>query len=372
GATTILIPANMSSSEGARGATAPQRAHADEERNLRLVIDTIPALAWSARPDGSAEFFSQYYLDYVGLSADQARGPGWTAAVHPDDLSGLLATWQRILDAGAPGEAEARLRKHDGEYRWFLFRATPLHDDTGAIVKWYGVNTDIEDRKRAEDALRQSERQFRMLVETIPALVWRGTATGDLDYLNRRAVEYLGHTAQSLSGGRWLEVIHPDHREATVRRWMESVTTGASYNDVYRLRRADGEFRWTQSVGEPFRDAEGRITQWYGVIVDIDDRTRAEQELRRAYDSFEANQRLSRSGNFTSDIAADDHIWSAELYRIFEFDPTTKVTMQAVRDIIHPQDLSAFDDVFARGLRGPDFDVSFRIVTPGGTVKHLH
>src|SRR5262249_43081173 len=129
---------------------------------------------------------------------------------------------------------------------------------------------------------RERERQFRLLVETIPALVWRGTAEGDLDYLNQRAVAYLGHTAQSLSGGRWLEMIHPDHRDATVRRWMHSVTTGTSYDDVYQLRRADGQFRWTQSVGEPLRDAEGRITQWFGVIVDIDDRKRAEEERRRS------------------------------------------------------------------------------------------
>jgi PAS domain S-box-containing protein len=363
----------MSSRDDAppRAAATPTSRRSDEERNLRLIIDTIPALAWSARPDGSAEFFSQYYLDYIGFSWDRAKGHGWTAAVHPDDLPGLLASWIRIMESCAPGEAEARLRKHDGEYRWFLFRANPLHDDTGAIVEWYGVNTEIEGRKRAEDGLRESERQFRLLVETIPALVWRGTAEGDLDYLNQRAVAYLGHTAQSLSGGGWLELIHPDHRDATVRRWMHSVTTGASYDDVYRLRRADGQFRWTQSVGEPFRDAEGRITQWYGVIVDIDDRARAEQELRRAYVSFEDNQRLSRSGNFTADMAADDHIWSAELYRIFEFDPTKKITAQAIRDVVHPQDLPAFDEVATRAV-GSDFDLLFRIVTRSGTLKHLH
>ena len=96
----------------------------------------------------------------MGLSAEQAQGWGWTVAVHPDDLSGLAATWQTILASGMPGEAEARLRRHDGEYRWFLFRANPLRDESGSIVKWYGVNTDIEDRKRAEEALRASERDL--------------------------------------------------------------------------------------------------------------------------------------------------------------------------------------------------------------------
>jgi formate hydrogenlyase transcriptional activator len=123
------------------------------ERSLQLIVDTIPALAWSARPDGSAEFFNQHYLDFTGLSSEEASGWGWTAAVHPEDLNELSATWERILASKAAGEAEARLRQHDGSYRWFLFRANPLRDETGTIVKWYGVNTDIEDRKRAEAEL---------------------------------------------------------------------------------------------------------------------------------------------------------------------------------------------------------------------------
>ena len=127
------------------------------ERNLQLIIDTIPALAWSALPDGSAEFFNRHYLDFVGLSADEMSGWGWTASVHPDDLADLAASWQRIMMSGSAGEAEARLRRHDGEYRWFLFRANPLRDDSGKIVRWYGVNTDIEDRKRMEETLRSSE-----------------------------------------------------------------------------------------------------------------------------------------------------------------------------------------------------------------------
>ena len=123
------------------------------EGNLQLIIDTIPALAWSARPDGSAEFFNQHYLDFIGVSAEAAGGWGWTSAVHPDDLNELAVAWQRILASQEAGEAEARLRHYGGAYRWFLFRTNPLRDETGAIVKWYGINTDIEDRKRAEAEL---------------------------------------------------------------------------------------------------------------------------------------------------------------------------------------------------------------------------
>ena len=132
-----------------------RRALRASERNLKLLVDTIPAPAWTARPDGTAEFFNQQYLDFMGLSAEQARDSGWTAAVHPEDMDGLAAAWQRIMASEAPGEAEARLRRQDGAYRWFLFRANPLRDESGTVVKWYGVNTDIEDRKRAEAELRR-------------------------------------------------------------------------------------------------------------------------------------------------------------------------------------------------------------------------
>lgn len=342
------------------------------ERSLTLIINTIPALAWSARPDGSADFFNQHFLDFIGLSAEQASGWGWTAAVHPDDLRELAATWQQIMASEAAGEAEARLRRRDGAYRWFLFRANPLRDEKGNIAKWYGINTDIEDRKRAEDALRKSERQFRLLVETIPALVWCGTPEGELDYLNQRAVEYLGHTAESLAGGRWLELVHPDQRDATVRRWLHSATTGASYDDVYQLRRADGQYRWIQSVGEPFHDADGRIVYWYGQIVDIEDQKRAEAGLRQAYSRLAEAQRLSKTGSFITDLVADTHDWSEEALRIFEFDPATKVTLQAIREVIHPEDMPVFQAAFKRATEGLDVNLAYRIITSNGSVKHVH
>jgi PAS domain S-box-containing protein len=343
----------------------------NSERSLTVTVDTIPALAWSARPDGCAEFFNRHYLEYVGLSAEQASGSGWMAAVHPKDLDELAATWRRILGSEVAGEAEARLRRHDGEYRWFLFRANPLRDQAGVVVKWYGVNTDIEDRKCAEEALRKSERQFRLLVETIPALVWRSTPEGELDYLNRRAIEYLGHTAESLTGGRWLELVHPDHRASTLQRWLHSATTGSSYEDEYRLRRADGKYRWIQSVGQPFHDMEGQLVNWYGLVFDIEDRKQAEVELRRAYDSFADAQRLSHTGSFITDLVGDDHNWSEEAFRIFEFEPGSKVSVQRIRDLIHPDDLPSFESVIARGMAGENVTFAFRLVTVTAGVKHV-
>src|SRR6266536_3469745 len=135
------------------------------EDYLRLTIDTIPVLAWCNGPDGSNEFLNQRWLDYTGLTIEEARGWGWKAAIHPDDLPHLLDVWQGLLVSGKPGELEARLQRADGVYRWFLFRVEPLRDGQGTIVKWYGTNTDIDDRKRAE-ALLAAENQILEMVAT--------------------------------------------------------------------------------------------------------------------------------------------------------------------------------------------------------------
>src|SRR5579859_1665623 len=126
-------------------------------------VDAIPALVWSARADGSAEFLNRRWLDYTGLSAEEASDWGWTAALHPEDRDRLMDFWRHLLDSGEAGEIEARLRRYDGDYRWFLFRVEPARDNQGNIFKWYGANTDIEDRKRAEALLAAEKRTLEMI-----------------------------------------------------------------------------------------------------------------------------------------------------------------------------------------------------------------
>ncbi len=122
------------------------------ENELSRVVDALPGLVWTALPDGQIDFLNQRWREYTGLSVDEAYGRGWQTAIHPEDLPELLERWRSILASGEPSEMEARLRRFDGEYRWFLFRACPLADASGQVVKWCGMSIDIEDRKRAEEA----------------------------------------------------------------------------------------------------------------------------------------------------------------------------------------------------------------------------
>jgi len=219
----------------------------NSENRLRTIIETIPALAWSARPDGSAEFFNRRWLDYSGLSAEEASDWGWTVALHPEDRDRLMDYWRRLLASREAGEIEGRLRRLDGEYRWFLFRASPLRNDSGRIVKWYGTNTDIEGRKRAEEALRTTERELRLAFDTIPGFVWTMTAAGQVELVNPQMLAYFGKTLEELK--EWGLFVHPDDRARVNAYWRSTIGAEQAYDVEHRLRRADGVYRWFHSRG---------------------------------------------------------------------------------------------------------------------------
>jgi PAS domain S-box-containing protein len=243
------------------------------EDRIRLIINTIPTMAWSIRTDGAVDFVNQRWLDYTGLTLEEEIEEP-TRAVHPEDLPRVMEKWLADMAAGEPSEDEMRLRRTDGEYRWFLVRTAPLRDEQGNLVKWYGVSIDIEDRKRAEG-------RSRTLIDAIPQQIWSGPPDGTLDYCNDRWRSDTGLELEELQGDGWQSMLHPDDRGRVLKAWHESVVNGRPYEQEERHRGADGTYRWYLSRGVPLRDAEGRIVRWYGTNTDIGDRKQAEEELRR-------------------------------------------------------------------------------------------
>ena len=295
-----------------------------------------------------------------------------TAAVHPDDVSGLAAKWQAILASGEPGETEARLRRFDGKYRWFLFRANPLRDELGNIIKWYGTNTEIDDRKRAEEALRESERQSRLIVDTIPGLVAVFGPGGEVEGLNEQFLGYLGQTFEEFANWATNGTVHPDDLAGHVEILTQSLDSGHPIDFETRLRRFDGVYRWFQLRGHPARDTDGRIVRWYCLMTDVDDRKRAEDELRRSEAFLADAQRLSRTGSFSWQVAAEEMEWSEETYRIYELEPGTPVTFDLIRTRVHPDNLSTLQEVMGRARReGGDFDYETRLLMPDQSIKYL-
>jgi formate hydrogenlyase transcriptional activator len=295
----------------------------DPEGMLGSIIDTIPALVWCARPDGSAEFVNQRWLDYSGLSLDQARNWGWTAAVHPDDLLEFSEVWRGVRASGESGEMEARLRSSDGTYRWFLHRASPLCDECGRTVRWYGTSTDIEERKHSEELARSDEQNLRLVVDSISGLVATMGASGDVLLLNRQNLEYFGKTTDELKNWATCEVVHPEDLPGVIARWRHCFETGEPYEIEHRLRRADGVYRWFQARGLPARDAAGDIVRWHLLLTDIDDRRCAEMELAKAVEEIgRLKDRLHEENRYLREEIRKEHNFeeimgnSAELLKL--------------------------------------------------------
>src|ERR1700730_18558609 len=316
--------------------------------DIRRVLDTIPTLAWSARSDGSADFFNRRWLDFTGLSVEQARDWGWTVALHPDDLKGLVDYWRSVLAAREPGEIEGRLRRFDGVYLWFLFRATPSFDNDGAVVTWFGTNTDIEDRKRAEDALRAREINLRQIVDTIPGFVCTLNTVGEVELLNRQTLEYFGKTTEELTNWATSDVVHPDDLPRVIDAWRHSVETGEPYALELRHRRADGVYRWFQSRALPTRAEDGN-TGWCMLLTDIDDRKHAEEALR----SNEQSLRLIFDSipGFISTHSAAGEIEVINRQTLEYFGKTAEELKKwATGDAVHPDDVPGMVDAWRRAI----------------------
>jgi PAS domain S-box-containing protein len=249
------------------------------ENDLSLVVDSLPGLVWTALPDGHVDFLNQRWCEYTGLSVAEARGEGWQNAIHPDDLPELLNRWRSILTSNALGEMEARLRRSDGEYRWFLFRTRPLTDASGQVTKWCGLNIDIEETRQVEEALHARESHFRLVFDGLPALIILMNPDGDLLRANRHCLEFFRTTLEELQGRGQVHSYHPDDRPRVLAAWKKSLETGQPYVSEGRRRRADGVYRWFHTRGFPLRDAEGHIVLWYSLATDIDDQRRAEALL---------------------------------------------------------------------------------------------
>jgi len=264
---------------------------------LRTMIDKIPILAWSCRPDGSAEFVNQRWLDYTGLSLEEAVGWGWQATIHPEDLGKTMETWLRLIASEEPGEGEARLRRFDGEYRWFLARAVPVRDERGKVIRWYGTSTDIEDRKRAEEMLRQDERELRRITDAIAEPIGVLAPDGSTLYANQVVLNYIGRSLEDTKADDWpAEILHPDDFERTRDERQRGLSRGEPFQVEQRVRRKDGQYRWFLSRFNPLRDDEGRIIRWYATGIDIEDRKQAEERVQK--ENVALREEIDRSSMF--------------------------------------------------------------------------
>jgi PAS domain S-box-containing protein len=401
--------AALDATEGTTNEEALRRS----EEYLRLTIDTIPTFAWCSRPDGSNEFLNQRWLDYTGLSVEAARDWGWKVAIHPEDLSRLLDVWQKLLASGEPGELEARLRRFDGVYRWFLFRAEPLFDETGNIVKWYGTNTDIDDRKWAEAVLGAEKKIFELItgnnslatiLEALCRLVeqmFSGSLCSIL-FLDADGERLRKGVAPSFPqdfiaavdgvniGPRVGSCGTAAYRKETVI--VSDINTDPLWADYRGLALAYGlQAGWSTPIlsaqetvlgtfgiysrapRSPTPQERKLIEQFAHVASVAIEHTWARESLRRSEAYLAMAQRLSQTGSFGWKVSTGELVWSEETFRIVGYDQTTRPTLELALERVHPEDRAMVRTTIERASRsGTNLDFEHRLLMPDNAVKHIH
>jgi PAS domain S-box-containing protein len=344
-----------------------------ERLNAQLLVDSIPALIHTSKPDGYLDYFNQPWLQYLGVTLDKVAGWNWTAYIHPEDVEGIVSRWRACLATGEIFEYETRVRSGNGDYRWMFHRKVPLRDANGKIVKWYGSSLDIEERKAAEQKIRQQETEFRNLLDLMPQQVFVFGPDGSPIYANQGAFEYFGVDADQLLSESRINFVHPDDREYFLAERDKALLREAPHEFEARLLRHDGTFRWFLFRRKPLKDDRGHILRWYGTATDIEDRKRAEEALRTSQAYLGEAQRLSHTGSFGWRSDNGEIVWSEETYRIFEYDRSVKPTIDSVVQRVHPEDRAGLEEVINRALAGaPDFEHAYRLLLPDGQVKHVH
>jgi PAS domain S-box-containing protein len=276
--------------------------HALQEAELRyrLVANSIPGLVYTTDGVGQMQFVNQKMQEFLGQTSQAITA--WTPYLHADDVSQFTDLWSHSVETGNPFEAECRVRRADGVYRWLEVRGSPMRESDGRIARWYNLASDIEARKRTEQSLRDAENNYRVIVNSIPGMAFTSTVTGEVEFINPQIMAYGGRSLEDLRTD-WAASVHPEDRPRKMEMWAYSMKTGLPFDHEARVRRADGVYHWLHSLALPITEADGTVRRWCGLMVDIDDRKRAEEALHETEARLSRATQIATVGELAASIA---------------------------------------------------------------------
>jgi PAS domain S-box-containing protein len=377
-----------------------EEALRESEQRWRSLTEALPQLVWGARPDGWCDYFSTQWTNYTGVEENDLLGWRWMEALHPDDREPTRQFWTDSVAGRQPYDVEYRVRRSGGTYGWFKTRGTPIRDSDGTIVKWFGTCTDITDRKRAEQALKDQEMELRQAHDLLEIKVMERTKELRRNQAYLAEAQKLSKTGSfgwNVSGGEiyWseesfrvfeygretkpglelvLERTHPEDK-ARVQQVIDRASQDAKDFDVeHRLLMPDGSVKHVRVVGHLLQTGQPGKTELVGAVTDITERKRAETALRQTEAYLEEAQRLSHTGSWAWNAARRENIhWSQEQYRLFGLDPKSdSSSFETAFQRIHPEDRVTFNNALDRAIRErSDLEVDFRIVPPDGSTRYV-
>ena len=340
--------------------------HDSDLRRLQELVESVPSLIHTARPDGYLDFFNRRWLEFVGLRLEDLEGWKWTASIHPDDVNALVAKWRECLVSGEPFEFESRVRRADGAYRWMLHHKLALRNASGEIVKWYGSSVDIDDRKQAEFYLAEGQRLAHIGS-------WAFNPAGFEQWSPELFAIYgLDPHGKPPSTQEYLALVHPDDRDFVAQQIRTMLAEPRGFDFTKRIVRPDGSIRHVRWVGAPATN--GGMQGFVGTGIDVTEHEELTRALRKSEAYLAEAQRLSRTGSFGWRPDSGGIVWSAETYRIFGYDEAMKPTIDSVAERVHPEDRVEFQRVIdtASDPGASSFEHTYRLLLPGGSVKHVH
>src|ERR1700728_214201 len=343
----------------------------DQSLSPLQIIDLAPALIHTARPDGYLDFFNRRWLDFTGQPLEKLLGWGWASCIHPDEVEPFV---QKMRDSFAGGESfqeTSRVRRADGVYRWMLHLKAPLRNSDGIIIKWFGSSIDIEERKRAEEE-RQTSAQLLQRNEFYLAEAqrlghmgsWVFDPAGGFDYWSRELFHIYGLDPEKHAPtlNEYLARVHPHDREFMASLIRGMVAEGLGCDVTKRIVRPDGELRHIRCVGAPVVE-NGTLKRIIGSAIDVTEHETLTQELRRREAYLTEAQRLSHTGSFGWRPGYEEHVWSDQTYRIFEYDSATKVTLDMIMERVHPEDRNLVLEIIERASSsGAAIDCEYRLL----------
>jgi two-component system, sensor histidine kinase and response regulator len=282
-----------------------EEALLESEQRFRTMADKFPLIIWVHDTEGSQRFVNRTFYEFFGLSPEELTPEKWASLMDPETATAYANEFLSCVREQRPFHGEVQVKRADGQWRWLESWGRPQYSASGEYSAFVGTSADITDRKKAEDALRESESFYRQTLESIPGMVFTTRPDGYCDYQSQQWVEYTGIPISEHLGNGWNNLLHPEDRSRVYAAWRDAVEERAPYDVEYRVRRRDGEYEWFKVVGRPIRDKEDRIVRWFGVALNIDLFKRTEEALRQSINEVKLREREARERGRILDAMMD-------------------------------------------------------------------
>ena len=356
------------------GADITERISIEEELRrseeaFRTLTNASPAIVWVSDPTGAVTYFNDRWFELTGLTPGRSVGDAWLAAVHPDDRQDLEAKWEASVSRGAPYEGECRYLNSRGEYRWHSFRALPRRESDGRISGWYGVSVDVHEARTAAERIKISEERYRALTELSPQMVYLTRPDGSITYVNQFTVEWTGKKLEDLQNDQWAKLIHPDHRERIFSVWKTAVAVESEYEIDVPLLHVDGTYRTLYNKAFPIKDENGKVLYWIGTALDVEDRRRAEENLRESEQRFRQVSDSAPVLIWMTD-AEKSFVWFNKPWLDFSGRRIEDETGSGWQSGLHPDDRERFENIFSMSFASKqEFAMELRLRRADGEYR---